>query len=91
MSPNNPSMKPTLALVTALLLAPLTGLPATEAPKLGAKPNIVLIFADDLGYGELGCYDGKVATPHLERLAQQGQRWTSSIDSESTPSFFTSR
>jgi arylsulfatase A len=76
-------MKPTLTLVTVL--------PATEAPKLGTKPNIVLILADDLGYGELGCYDGKVATPHLERLAQQGQRRTSSIDSKSTLSFFISR
>jgi arylsulfatase A-like enzyme len=39
-------------------------------------PNIVLILADDLGYGELGCYGQKVvSTPHLDRMAQQGVRF----------------
>jgi arylsulfatase A-like enzyme len=70
-------MKHTLTLfITGLLLAALTVLHAAEAPKRSSKPNIVLILADDLGYGELGCYGGKVATPHLDRLAQEGQRWT---------------
>src|SRR5688572_18695227 len=41
------------------------------------RPNIVLILADDLGYGDLGCYGGKsVATPHLDRLAREGVRFT---------------
>ena len=40
-------------------------------------PNIVLIFADDLGYGELGCYgQQKFATPHIDRLAREGARFT---------------
>jgi arylsulfatase B len=43
-----------------------------------ARPNIVLIVADDLGYGELGCYGGRdVATPHLDSLAKHGVRFTS--------------
>jgi arylsulfatase A-like enzyme len=43
-----------------------------------AKPNIVLIIADDLGYGDLRCYnpDSKVKTPHLDRLASEGMRFT---------------
>ena len=42
------------------------------------KPNILLILADDLGYGDVGCYNGqsKVATPHLDRLAREGMRFT---------------
>lgn len=42
------------------------------------RPNIVLIVADDLGYGELGCYGGRdVPTPHLNSLAVNGVRLTS--------------
>lgn len=41
-----------------------------------SPPNIVLIFADDLGYGDLGCYGAKQATPNLDRLAREGVRFT---------------
>ncbi|MBL8232448.1 MAG: sulfatase-like hydrolase/transferase, partial [Bryobacterales bacterium] len=41
------------------------------------SPNIVLILADDLGYGDLGCFGGKIPTPHLDRLAATGIRFTS--------------
>lgn len=42
------------------------------------RPNIVIILADDLGYGDLSCYnpDGKIATPNLDRLAREGVRFT---------------
>ncbi len=42
------------------------------------KPNIVYILADDLGYGDVGCYNAasKIPTPHLDRLAREGMRFT---------------
>ncbi len=43
----------------------------------GRKPNIVLIVADDLGYGELGCYgQQRIRTPNIDRLAGEGIRFT---------------
>lgn len=48
-------------------------------------PNIVLIFVDDLGYGDLGCYGNRRnKTPNIDRLASQGQRWTSFYSSGAT-------
>ena len=48
------------------------------AVSAGASPNILLILADDLGYGDVGCYnpESQVATPHLDRLAASGMRFT---------------
>ena len=41
------------------------------------RPNLIWIMADDLGYGDLGCYGQKViATPHLDRMAREGLRFT---------------
>ena len=59
----------------ALLLAPLAALQAAVP-----RPNIVFILADDLGYGDLGCYNpqSKIPTPHLDRLAGEGMRFTDS-------------
>ena len=40
-------------------------------------PNIIFIYADDLGYGDLGCYGQRqIATPNLDRLAAEGTRFT---------------
>ena len=52
-------------------------------------PNVIFIYADDLGYGDLECYDGtQVKTPHVNRLAQHGIRFTNAhaAASTSTPS-----
>ena len=41
------------------------------------KPNFVTLFADDLGYGDLGSYGHPyIRTPNLDRIAAEGQRWT---------------
>src|SRR5215467_9155804 len=43
----------------------------------GRPPNIIFILADDLGYGELGCYgQKKIKTPNLDRMAREGLRFT---------------
>ncbi len=51
---------------------------AGGAESAGSLPNIVVILADDLGYGDLGCYnaDSKIPTPHLDRLSEEGIRFT---------------
>jgi len=45
-------------------------------PSFAAKPNIVFILADDLGYSDLGCYGGEIQTPQLDSLARNGLRFT---------------
>lgn len=41
------------------------------------KPNIIYIIADDMGYRDLGCYgNDKIQTPHLDKMAEQGMRFT---------------
>ncbi len=48
-----------------------------DVTRAGEKPNLIWIMADDLGYGDLGCYGQKViATPHLDRMAAEGIRFT---------------
>ena len=64
----------------ALILSVISCSPfvAVEAAKPSAdRPNIVYIMADDLGYGDLGCYGQKlIQTPHIDRLAKRGMRFT---------------
>ncbi len=49
------------------------------------RPNIVLIYADDLGYGDVGCYGATaVKTPHIDRLAKEGLRFTDGHCSSAT-------
>ena len=65
-------------MIRALLLA--TVALSLAQPSLAAetaKPNIVLIFVDDMGYGDLGCYGCQdIATPNIDRLAAEGLRFT---------------
>ena len=64
--------------------------PAAVQPRKDA-PNVVLIFADDLGYGDVGCYGAtKVQTPNIDRLAAEGRRFTDahSASAVCTPSRF---
>jgi L-rhamnose mutarotase len=58
------------ATLLAVGLAP--ALPAAPA----APPNILMVVADDMGYSDIGCYGGEIATPNLDRLATGGLRFT---------------
>ncbi len=80
--------------LAALLLVPLSVLHAADASKSMTKPNIVVILADDLGYGDVQCYNpqrGKILTPHIDRLAAQGMRFTDGHSSSAvcSPSRYT--
>lgn len=68
-----------LALFLILHPAPGFAQPQVAAPRPAApaKPNIIFILADDLGYGDLGCYgQTKIKTPNIDRLAGEGIRFT---------------
>lgn len=58
-----------LRTAAAAVLAPL-------ARAQQQRPNIVIIYADDLGYGDLGCYGSKIPTPNLDRMASEGALFT---------------
>ena len=59
-----------------LLIAWISGIGSAPV-EAAERPNIVFILADDLGWGELGCYgQTKIRTPHIDRLASQGMRFT---------------
>jgi arylsulfatase A-like enzyme len=63
----------------------LSGIAAGCAEKLPQKPNIVIIYADDIGYGDLECYGAlSVKTPNVNRLAQEGIRFTNAYACAST-------
>lgn len=62
---------------------------SAHAAETKSKPNLVIIFADDLGYGDLGCYGHPtIRTPNLDRMALEGQRYTNAYVAASvcTPS-----
>lgn len=62
-------------LLVAVLAACAPGSPESSSPD--RPPNFVVVFADDLGWGDLGSYGAPVIrTPHLDRMAAEGQRWT---------------
>ena len=66
-----------LAFVGTLLIGALVTSPDALAVKAENKPNIIFIMADDLGYGDLGCYGQKlIKTPHIDNLAKEGARFT---------------
>lgn len=68
----------TYALLTTLALCALASPQGLTEPTSTSPPNFVVIFADDMGYGDLSCYGHPtIQTPHLDRLAREGVRMTS--------------
>jgi arylsulfatase len=84
-------------IIKVILIAWVTALAATI--NAAEKPNILLIFVDDLGYNDLGCYGAKdpaIQTPNLDRMAAEGIRFTdwasgSSVCAPSRASLLTGR
>jgi arylsulfatase A-like enzyme len=69
-------VKATTLTLAALLVAPSAATQSASSPPV-QRPNFVIIFADDLGYGDLGCYGHPtIRTPHLDRMAREGMRFT---------------
>ncbi len=70
----------TLSLLLGALLAAGCALfpPADNGGRASTQPNVIILFADDLGYGELGCQGNpEIPTPHIDALAKNGVRFTS--------------
>ena len=67
-----------LALVLSFLLViNHSSIAKADQPKLaGARPNIIVILADDVGYSDIGCYGSEIETPNLDALAKTGIRFT---------------
>ena len=68
-----------MKILLIICLAALTALDISAAQ----KPNIIFILADDMGYGDMSHSGGKVATPHCDRLAAEGMRFTDAHTSSS--------
>ena len=62
-------MKTIPAILSILLFAFIS----CSRPEL---PNIILISVDDMGWSDLGCYGSEIRTPHIDRLAEEGMRFT---------------
>ncbi|HEV7280462.1 MAG TPA: sulfatase-like hydrolase/transferase [Pirellulaceae bacterium] len=79
-----------LSLIYLSLAGPVLLFAAEGDAANASRPNILILYADDLGYGDLGCYSekSKIPTPHLDRLASQGKRFTDAHSSSGicTPS-----
>jgi arylsulfatase A-like enzyme len=79
------------ALLVFLSIVTVAAGPGPGHPAPGTKPNVIIIYADDLGYGDLSCYGAtRVRTPNIDRLASEGLRFTDahSTASTCTPSRF---
>ncbi len=66
------------AFSSLFVLSWLTSCMSVQQESSRVPPNVIIIFADDLGYGDLGVFGHPtIATPHLDRMARGGQKWTS--------------
>ena len=79
----NPTLHSSLLALPILIVAAVVGLFSSAA--LAAPTNVVLIYADDLGYGDVGTYGAKrIPTPNIDRLAKEGLRFTNAYAPSAT-------
>src|SRR5687767_1472643 len=77
-SPNSPPARNSTMRHRYLFALALVALAFGSRLTATAAPNVVVIFADDLGYGDLGCYGHPtIRTPNLDRMAAEGLKFTS--------------
>lgn len=72
-------MKHLIALILSILiLSAITAAPSHAQTAASKRPNIVILYTDDMGYGDMGAQnpDSKIPTPHLDQLAKEGTRFT---------------
>ena len=67
-----PYLPQIVAIFVLMSLVPL----GTKSAEVSKLPNIVIVIADDMGFSDLGCYGGEIATPNLDQLAANGLRFT---------------
>ncbi len=65
-----------LGLLAALLSVGTLSQPLARAADSTSRPNVVVILVDDMGWSDIGCYGSEIPTPNLDKLAQQGLRFT---------------
>ena len=65
-----------VAAAAAVGVVTLGALRATPAAQTGARPNIIVVLVDDMGWSDIGPYGGEIPTPNLDALAARGARFT---------------
>ncbi len=63
----------TMALILAVMVQSCSN---SQKEKADQRPNIIVILSDDMGFSDMGCYGGEIETPNLDRLAENGLRFT---------------
>ena len=81
-------------MLMAAALACCSQASAVQNDRPAEQPHIIILYADDLGYGDVACYNpdrGRIPTPHIDRLAAQGMRFTDAHSSSGvcSPSRYT--
>lgn len=84
------NIKSDINLVVCVLVGLIFNIGGLRAQETKSQPNIIIIFTDDQGYRDIGCYGSEFATPNIDQLASEGMRFTNfySASAICTPSRF---
>ena len=71
--------------IAAVAMLLFTSFPIKAQKAISQKPNIIILYADDLGYGDISCNGAtKIHTPNIDRIANEGLRFTNAHSTAST-------